>query len=306
MRVLIVGIGVIFTVGSYATSLGSKGYERIQSAEWWPSKGEYGYYYPVERWGEKKMVWTMQRSSRRHFIKKDIVGFEIFAHPKNCRGPEGLKVTIGFDDTIIDELHFFMGGSRYLQYYLPDLAKQTVLLQMETNRTFQPYRSGLGNDKRKLAVALGRFHNHAKLPESGIGFYSWEQTKGIESDNIDTSQTVSFRWTGMNAAQPIGKNPSLWDKFYIRCGHPDVGQNPVMVKISGDFGVLVKEKLNNNDWVEIKIESFKYNMLKKLAFSVDRIWNPYLAGGSKDSRDLGIAVANLNFGPAHISDSNKP
>jgi hypothetical protein len=293
---LATSICFLFTLGSYDTSFGSHGYRSIQKAVWWPLKGEYGYYFPVERWDKRSMVWTMQKSSRRHFINNPIVRFELFIHPEICRGPEGLNVILSLNGSVLEERHFFKGGSRHLHYYLPEFNQKRVLLQMETNQTFQPSKRGINADNRELALAIGKIRTRAKLPNDGIGFYQWEYTKDVPATaNLVPPDGIAFRWTRKVAAIPLGNHPQHWDTFFVRCTHPDAGKKPVTMAISDGQAVFQTIALTNSEWTEVVLDPEKLIGIETLAFRVDRTWNPHVTRGSKDGRDLGIAIANLHY-----------
>ncbi len=146
----------LFGAGTYAASLGGKGYLAIQRASWWPLKNEYGLYFPWEDWGPPygKMVWTSRKSSTRIRMRHNRISLTVFAPGATAQPEKPLLVTISVDGKLLDRLSFSTTGTRKLTYFLPGKRNRSIFFQTEVNRTFVPRAVGLGDDRRVLGIAL--------------------------------------------------------------------------------------------------------------------------------------------------------
>jgi len=159
---------VVFSAGSYAFSLGDRGYAAMQRASWWPLKNEYGLYFPWENWGPPygKMVWTSQKSSTRIKMRQNGLAFTIYAHGATATSEEPLVVTLSIDGKPLDRLVFSSPGARKLDYFLTGPRNREVFFQTDVSRTFVPRKLGLGNDRRVLGIALSPIRQHGNPPGS--------------------------------------------------------------------------------------------------------------------------------------------
>jgi len=159
---------VVFAAGTYASSLGSRGYAAVEQASWWPLKNEYGLYLPWENWGTPfgKMVWTSKKSSTRIKMRQNGIAFTIFAHGATARPEEPLTVILSIDGKPFDRLLFSSPGVRKLDYFLPGPGNREIFFQTDVSRTFVPRKLGLGNDRRVLGIALSPIRQHGRLPGS--------------------------------------------------------------------------------------------------------------------------------------------
>ncbi len=157
---------VVFSAGTYASSLGNRGYAATQQASWWPLKNEYGLYLPWENWGPPygKMVWTSQKSSTRIKMRRNGLSLKIYAHGATARLEEPLLVIVSIDGKPLDRLLFSEPGTRKLDYFLPGPRNREVFFQTAVSRTFVPRKLGLGNDRRVLGIALSPIRQHGRLP----------------------------------------------------------------------------------------------------------------------------------------------
>jgi len=124
-----------------------------------------------------------------------------------------------------------------------------------------------------------------------FGFYPEEKTP----------EGTAFNWTKKSSGKTIrSKKPVALVHF--QAAHPDIAKNPVRLKLSL-LNTSFKEKIpldtiniKNNEWQEKSYDLSQYigkNVI--LLFEVDRTWNPKKILGTKDPRNLGIAVQHLHF-----------
>lgn len=149
------------------------------------------------------------------------------------------------------------------------------------------------------------------------GVHLWNSTRSLSLKNrtqrLDLKQNFGlyplektgdgreFRWTRgyggltIKIEEPVIEIPML-------ASHPDIGKNPIRVKIYliKDFfkekRLLDEVLLTENSW-----KTFEYyipeevNQQAILLFKVSRTWNPLKTFGTPDPRNLGIAVGKINF-----------
>jgi hypothetical protein len=117
-----------------------------------------------------------------------------------------------------------------------------------------------------------------------------------------TDDGREFRWTREYGGLPVRvETPSL--VVTIHASHPDIGKNPVRVRISlapdvFHRGRTLKEIiLTTSDWREIVLDvpSEDIGRSRILFFEVGRTWNPSKTTGAPDSRNLGIAIGPIRF-----------
>ncbi|MFO7600173.1 MAG: hypothetical protein R6X27_10245 [Candidatus Desulfacyla sp.] len=80
------------------------------------------------------------------------------------------------------------------------------------------------------------------------------------------------------------------DVVFFRCGHPDIEEKPVVVKMFGDGELLRYLEVGDYDWREVVFEGEELKEGGVLTIEVSRTWNPKRMGVSEDGRDLGVAV----------------
>ena len=78
---------------------------------------------------------------------------------------------------------------------------------------------------------------------------------------------------------------------FLRCKHPDVGDEPVVVRISDERGLLRSVIFEKNEWRKVVLGGDELKDSEVVTFEVSRTWNPKLMGVSEDRRELGIALA---------------
>ncbi|UCF91870.1 MAG: O-antigen ligase family protein [Desulfobacterales bacterium] len=294
-RLTAIGSGIItifFLLGSYDNTFGPNGYSAMQKADWWPLKGQYGFY-PPENWSGETMMWTKEKASIRVKASSNLFGFKAAAFPHNSDGAQGLTLKIRLNDRLWDEVNFFNGGVKPLYYYIPSIRGQELELKIEVSRTFNPGRMGLSQDPRDLGVALSPPGFLKIIPQDGIGFYGWKTSSGKQIPEWPADQLLKYRLTGKRASLKIQPKLAHGATFFLKCFHPDIKKRPVEVKILGETGILRQVTFKDNQWKKFLVESYEIKDLKMLTFHVSRTWNPRLLGISEDGRDRGLAVALL-------------
>ncbi|MEA3487225.1 MAG: hypothetical protein U9R20_06175, partial [Thermodesulfobacteriota bacterium] len=111
------------------------------------SEYEYGLY-ETEKVNGTRMQWTWKRSYLCETAKTEYLGLTVYASPYNI-DKGGLTLNLFVNDNIVDKVHFVESGFRRLDYHLPDITGENISLKTEVNRTFNPYKLGLSNDRRK-------------------------------------------------------------------------------------------------------------------------------------------------------------
>jgi hypothetical protein len=277
--IVIILITVFFSIETYKTSFGSKGYKALAQSEWWPIKNEYGYY-PAENWGGAIMRWTGKKSSTSVKASGELVEFNVFAHQANSSGPKGLRLEVSINDLVKDTLHFFGSGNKKLQYYVHGIKGKDVVIKTEVSDTFNPKKLKMNSDIRDLGIARGVIGFSDNIPHDGVGFYGWEEWSG--------DKDFKFRWTGGRASFP--SKGVDWKHLQILCAHPDIKQSPVFVTVFVDDNLVWQMDINDSDWKRVVAKSDKPVDGKVVTFQVSRTWNPRVMGVSGDGRDLGVGV----------------
>jgi hypothetical protein len=75
---------------------------------------------------------------------------------------------------------------------------------------------------------------------------------------------------------------------FLRCAHPDIEKEVVVVKVLGDGEVLSELEFGDHGWRKAEFKELAGREV--LTFEVSRTWNPKRMGMSDDLRDLGVAV----------------
>lgn len=264
---------------------------------------EYGLY-KIEKINGKQMRWTKRIAYRRIQAESEIVGIVLSAASYNLSS-KPLAVQVFLNEKLIDRVHFFAEGVKPLYYYFPSITDNQIELKTIASNTFNPYKLGLSNDLKRNwehGVAVSEVNFLKIMPKAGIGFYEWEEAAfRKENENISTAKTM-FRYTSMQASIQVrhirnieGVNDSYKADavFLLKCSHPDIFDNPVNVKISGDNITLFETAFYNHKWKQVNLNHDRIHQYDVLTFSVSRSWNPKLTGVSEDSRDLGVAVAMI-------------
>jgi hypothetical protein len=78
---------------------------------------------------------------------------------------------------------------------------------------------------------------------------------------------------------------------FLRCSHPGIDKEPVVVKVLGDGEVLRYLEFGDYGWKRVEIGAEELAGKSIITYEVSRTWNPKRMGISGDWRDLGVAVA---------------
>lgn len=292
VSVFLIVLTFIFAAGTYNSSFGENGYKAKQQSDWWPLKNQYGFY-GFENWNEGPMRWTMKKAQARVKPDSDLMGFKVVAHSANSSQPEGLKVTLFCDDILIDEINFFNGGTQLLYYYLPSIKTKEVDFRIEVSNTFNPRKMGFSNDTRDLGVAMSPISYLKIMPKDGVGFHNWETSGNHDLREWPPDRPLNYRMTGMRGSINLQSELQNGGRLLLRCGHPNIGDNPVQVNILADSKLIKQELIADYNWKKVIVKKEDIKGAKGLTLQVSRTWNPKLSGISNDGRDLGVAVALL-------------
>lgn len=256
-------------------------------------------FYHYEKWGDEEMRWTARESLSIVEPASDLFGMKVAAAYHNSAGPGGLPFKLFVNDRLLRTVHFFNGGETYLYLRVPSVRGEGLRVKTEVGETFNPRRMGLNSDRRDLGVAVSPVTFLEIMPRDGVGFHAWETwSGGIPKWPPDVEPR--FRWTGLRATMNLTEyfggvadeeEPRLI--LYLLCSHPDIGKNPVTVRISGDEGVALEVLFEAPRWKPVILDLRDFRKFKVATLQASRTWNPRLAGVSGDSRDLGAAVAVL-------------
>ena len=278
----------------------------------WPHKEgdkfEYGYY-AYESWNEGKMRWTWRRGRTLIKATSDLFGFKVAAAGYNSTGSEGLEFKLFLDGEMMDKVHFFDGGSRCLYYYVPNVEGKEVEIGTEVDKTFNLLRMKISEDGRELGVAVSPVSFLKIMPRDGVGFYKWEIWREGEGKGRGqrTEEGKRFRWTGKRASVSIAdwgmrnaEKGERWEIF-LKCKHPDVVDEAVVVRISDERGLLRTVIFERMEWRKVVLGGDELKDSKVVTFEVSRTWNPKRMGVSGDNRDLGVALATDTHGQTQTS-----
>jgi hypothetical protein len=116
-----------------------------------------------------------------------------------------------------------------------------------------------------------------------IGFFTPEQwPSGI------------YRWSRRESVVALDRPGVVELSFHA--SNPDVEDNPIILKI-----LLNKEPFDIMTFTNKETVTKRYYIpassknIQELLLKVSRTWNPHTYGESKDNRDLGVAVSEINF-----------
>jgi len=248
--------------------------------------------YPYDNSLGQKMRWTGAYARFSVDAPKDVFGFTIHVSPYNSEDEKGLEVVIRANGEVIDILHFFEATEEELVYAMP-VGGSKLDLELEVSRTFQPEHMGAANSYSDLGVAISEVHFFDELPKGGIGFSGSDIS--TEGPAWSQEHPITFLWTRARAswvpACPVGN----WLAFYIACGHPDVSDKPVTVKLLGDGKELRRWVVQNADWMPVLLKPEEARGLRHLTLQSDRVFNERLQYPGGDPRDLSIALTPMEY-----------
>ncbi len=249
---------------------------------------EYGFH-GVEQWAVGPMRWTWKTARLVVDAKTDLLGLYVYNLQHLKSGPAGVPLKIFVDDRELDIVHLKQNYLTGLYYYIPGIAGRDISIDLYLDKTFTPYKSGLGYDFRQLGIAVSRPVSLEIMPPDGIGFYEWESwDEAIPGLSIEGP--VKVRWTGRQSSLPMEKVRKAQRRLFIKSLHPDIGTRPVKLKLLGDRDALAEVVFTDTSWKEIIVSDDQLRQNKVLTLVVSRTFNPKELGISDDSRDLGLVV----------------
>jgi O-antigen ligase len=129
--------------------------------------------------------------------------------------------------------------------------------------------------------------------------FGWKQNFGLYKLEKD-DQGNPFFWMKRSAGFTLEKRGSVF-KATIRASHPDIRENPVLVRVySADpyfrRKALLKDiVLQDSRWLEVEFPVREMPQTFRLVFETGRDWQPQQSLGLPDSRRLAIALARARF-----------
>lgn len=232
-----------------------------------------------------------------------VVEFNIQCHtPQVDKKP--LELAVWMDGKRDDMIMFDKKGSVKRWYYVGTKEGMGVHeFLFDVSRTWNPKKMGISADLRNLGVAVSEPMFLDKLPKDGVGFYDWEALDDLSTEGIllmtdgddqmmaGKKKPVMFRWTMkralMNVSEMVGRGVNE-KVVFLRCAHPDIEKEGVVVKVLGDGEVLSELEFRGYGWRKVDLKDLAGKDV--VTVEVSRTWNPKRSGVSEDSRDLGVAV----------------
>ncbi|MBF0551959.1 MAG: O-antigen ligase family protein [Deltaproteobacteria bacterium] len=237
--------------------------------------------------------WTMKKSDFTFVPKSHFWGFTVSSNQLNSNGPAGLALNILLNGQLRDSVHLFNGESKFFLYYTPYLDRR-IKISTEVSETFNQKRLGLSLDNRDLGVSLSPITFFPLTINGSAGFYGWETwaepTRKEYHDKL--ANYLNFRWSGkraMMAISPAQHRSGI--SLSMMVAHPDLNERPVVVSMKTEKKPLIDLTFHDNCWKDITISPADLDRAEILMVDVDRTWNPSISYGGKDTRDLGVAVA---------------
>lgn len=317
---------LVFTFSTIRTALGEKS-TKTMTKKIGRGQGYYTSEYNIEKNHFIAKVWTSQYAEIPLHAISNIIRFNIFAPPQNTDQNDPFLLKIFVNTSLLDVFTFPHSESRLLTYYAPGINNSDILLKLETNKTFNPYRLGESQDNRNLGIQLwsivefnnnntlynglpiiqndypetGYLHDKTnnfpikffinKIPKKGIGLYTEEKWPAKELPESLQDADIKIRWTGMRASFPIPpKIQNTGGEIYLKTAHPDIEQKNVALTVMTGSQTIKTVTFSDHAWQKIVLTPGELDESGIVTLIVDRTWNPKLRGISEDSRDLGVAV----------------
>jgi O-antigen ligase len=240
---------------------------------------------------------------------KGLVGFDFVCGTPGVE-KEPVRVIVSLDGKPIDEIVFDRNGGEQRWYYVKGKGQgaggrgqeakseenQKHEFLFDVSRTWNPKKMGISGDVRDLGVAVSEPKFLEKMPKDGIGFSHWEKIEGggLKTDD-GGGKAARFRWTGRRASEKTEDGGQRTDDgglvVFLRCAHPGIDKEPVVVKVLGDGEVLRYLEFRDYGWKKVAFGVDELKGKTVITYEVSRTWNPKRMGISGDDRDLGVAVA---------------
>jgi O-antigen ligase len=171
-----------------------------------------------------------------------------------------------------EERHFFSGGWQTLSYWIPSVGASIIPVTVAVSPLLAAQ-----DDARELGVAMAPLRWSGGPLQEPVGAYDAEVS-------VDGRR---FRWTAGVACFPLDADGEL--DVELRADHPDLESDPLQVTLRRGDAPPQFATLANRDWHRMRLLGAAGAQV--LCVQSSRTWNPRLANGSVDDRDLGVAVA---------------
>jgi hypothetical protein len=255
----------------------------VGTYEWRPSGGVAGWS------GAKPMRYRWTRRTAAWGIDTDAAGWcRLFlraGHPEISQRPVHLQISN--QAGLLRELE--IGDHEWRQVVLsPAEIRRSKFLSTSVDRTFNPFVSGSGNDRRDLGIAAGELQCFEALPPEGVGFFDWQPI------SPNDPKGGMFGWAGNEAALALPRSTGEWTTFEIMCPLPDIASNPLNVTITSRDAVLRTFEVADNGWHEILLSPREIAGVDSVRISSDRTWSAIEDLGGTDRRRMSIAVSAPN------------
>ena len=103
------------------------------------------------------------------------------------------------------------------------------------------------------------------------------------------------RWIGIDAHINIKKEKAFLS-IPFKAKNPDITSNPLFVKVFLDNKLLIKLKLADSSWHQIKFKLPVNDMSRiSITYVCSRTWVPKEWGLNDDTRELGVSVGQAEF-----------
>jgi O-antigen ligase len=165
--ICIICASMLFILGVYSTSFGSKGYQAIQNEDWWPLKYERNCF-QTEAWKEGKVRWCSKNASLRiplsvqdapNMIRLSVTVFnpDIQTNPVTVRygGREGVTHELILTDHSWKTIEIPSTTNDIVRCTTLDRSEtRCFVASLDVSRTWVPKQMGVGEDTRELGVAV--------------------------------------------------------------------------------------------------------------------------------------------------------
>jgi len=256
-------------------------------------RNKYIGFYNLEKRETGDFRWSGERAVIYEKAKSDYVKLVVNADPLNSNSKEGLELKLSLNEKLLDRIHFFNGGTKELNYFIPNIAGENIRLNFEVSKTFRPFLLGLSRDYRGLGVCVSPISFPDSMPDDGIGFYNWETWGHGDIAGWPEGKKPKFRWSGIQASLVLPPFNHQELGLFLMCAHPDIKEHPVKVTLLLDERIIQEMSFTENKWIKTTISADKLKSAKVITIKVNRTWNPKIYNFSEDQRDLGVAVATL-------------
>ncbi len=130
----------------------------VVSSKPWTIPVEYGLY-SEENWKGIPMRWMAEKAEYYAPEKTKTINLKVVAQSYNSQQPEGLTLTVSFNNAVVETVHFAEAGAKDLSYDVTAMNNRRIKVNLAVSKVFCPRKIGLNKDSRVLGVALN-IDNH--------------------------------------------------------------------------------------------------------------------------------------------------